>query len=80
MTQVGFETTIPVFERTKAVHGLDRAVTVIGRHHACLSIERPLFEKLRIFLHNFLPSVTSSFVLLPRPKKTSDKVFMVLDR
>jgi hypothetical protein len=28
---VGFEPTIPVFERAKTVHALDLAVTVIGR-------------------------------------------------
>jgi hypothetical protein len=30
MSRVGFEPMIPVFERAKAVHALDRAVTVIG--------------------------------------------------
>jgi hypothetical protein len=30
MHQVAFEPTIPVFERAKTVHVLDRAVTVIG--------------------------------------------------
>jgi hypothetical protein len=30
MSQVGFELTIPVFERAKTVDGLDRAATVIG--------------------------------------------------
>jgi hypothetical protein len=30
MSPVGFEPTIPVFERAKAVHALDRAATVIG--------------------------------------------------
>jgi hypothetical protein len=30
MPQVRFEPTIPVFERAKAVHALDRAATVIG--------------------------------------------------
>jgi hypothetical protein len=30
MPQVGFESTIPVFERAKTVHALDRAATVIG--------------------------------------------------
>jgi hypothetical protein len=30
MPQVGFEPTIPVFERAKMVHALDRLVTVIG--------------------------------------------------
>jgi hypothetical protein len=29
MPQAGFETTTPVFERTKTLHSLDRAVTVI---------------------------------------------------
>jgi hypothetical protein len=31
MPQVGFEPTIPVFERGKAVHALDGAATVIGK-------------------------------------------------
>jgi hypothetical protein len=30
MPYVGFETTIPAFERAKTVHALDRAATVIG--------------------------------------------------
>jgi hypothetical protein len=30
MPQVGFEPTIPVFERAKRVHDIDRAATVIG--------------------------------------------------
>jgi hypothetical protein len=30
MPRVGFEPTIPVFERAKTVHDLDRAATVIG--------------------------------------------------
>jgi hypothetical protein len=30
MPRVGFEPTIPTFERAKAVHALDRAATVIG--------------------------------------------------
>jgi hypothetical protein len=30
MRRVGFEPTIPVFERVKTVHALDRAATVIG--------------------------------------------------
>jgi hypothetical protein len=30
MRRVGLETTTTVFERAKAVHALDRAVTVIG--------------------------------------------------
>jgi hypothetical protein len=30
MPRVGFEPTIPVFERAKTVHALDRAATLIG--------------------------------------------------
>jgi hypothetical protein len=30
MPQVGFEPTIPVFERAKTVHALDRMATVMG--------------------------------------------------
>jgi hypothetical protein len=30
MSQTGFEPTIRVFERAKAVHALERAATVIG--------------------------------------------------
>jgi hypothetical protein len=33
MPQVGFEPTIPVFERAKTVHALDRAANVIGRNN-----------------------------------------------
>jgi hypothetical protein len=32
MSQMRFEHTIPLFERRKAVHALDRAATVIGKH------------------------------------------------
>jgi hypothetical protein len=37
MPWVGFEPTIPVFERAKTAHALDRAAAVIGRY---LSVER----------------------------------------
>jgi hypothetical protein len=30
MRRVGFEPTVPVFERAKTIHALDRAVTLIG--------------------------------------------------
>jgi hypothetical protein len=33
MPRVGFESTIPVFERAKTVHASDRAATVIGREN-----------------------------------------------
>jgi hypothetical protein len=31
MPRVGFEHTIPAFERTKTVHALDRAANMIGK-------------------------------------------------
>jgi hypothetical protein len=31
MPRVGFEPTIPVFERAKTIHALDLAASVIGR-------------------------------------------------
>jgi hypothetical protein len=31
MPRVGFELTIPIFERAKTVHALERAATVVGR-------------------------------------------------
>jgi hypothetical protein len=37
MPRVGFEPTIPVFERTKIIHALDRATTVIG-HKRSISL------------------------------------------
>jgi hypothetical protein len=33
MPRVGFEPTIPVFERAKTNHALDHAATVIGKAH-----------------------------------------------
>jgi hypothetical protein len=33
---MGFEPTIPVFERAKTVHDLDRAAAVIGSHKASI--------------------------------------------
>jgi hypothetical protein len=36
MPRVGFETTIPVFERPKTVHALDCAATVVGHCWLCL--------------------------------------------
>jgi hypothetical protein len=37
MPRVGFEPTIPAFERAKTVHSLDRAATVIGNSSDCLT-------------------------------------------
>jgi hypothetical protein len=33
MPQMGFEPTIPAFEREKTVHALDRAASVVGKAH-----------------------------------------------
>jgi hypothetical protein len=38
MPRVGFEPTIPVLERAKTVHGLDRAATVIGQIYLLLYV------------------------------------------
>jgi hypothetical protein len=56
MPWVRFEPTIPVFERTKTVHALERAATVIGT--ACIHLLIPLqgygkfFFALGNYLHN----------------------------
>jgi hypothetical protein len=47
MPQVGFETTIPVFEQAKTVHALDRAATVIGLHIDDTDVYKPIFETLQ---------------------------------
>jgi hypothetical protein len=47
MSQVGFELTIPVFERAKTVHALDRAANVIG------SIKYGSYNKLQLYLKRY---------------------------
>jgi hypothetical protein len=37
MPQIWFEPTVPVFERAKTVHALNRAATVIGYEHTSAS-------------------------------------------
>jgi hypothetical protein len=39
MPSVGFEPTIPVFERAKTVHALDRAATVTGPLHVVIGMK-----------------------------------------
>jgi hypothetical protein len=46
MPGVGFERTIPVFERAKIFHTLDRAVTVISRKSFAFTLMRALEERL----------------------------------
>jgi hypothetical protein len=43
---VGFEPTIPVFERAKTVHALDRAANVVGSHDIKTRVLNMLDTKL----------------------------------
>jgi hypothetical protein len=45
MSRVGFEPTIPVFQREKTVHALDRAATAIGVH-IFSEIQRTIISEL----------------------------------
>jgi hypothetical protein len=40
--RVGFEPTIPAFERAKTVHALDRVATVIGSKHVAGTKTKPV--------------------------------------
>jgi hypothetical protein len=53
MPRVGFEPTIPVFERAKTVHALDGATTVIGRQRWVNNIKIGLKEILYDYVKNF---------------------------
>jgi hypothetical protein len=44
MPRVGFESTIPAFERTKTVHASDRAATVISSFSVDTGIKQPPHE------------------------------------
>jgi hypothetical protein len=46
MPRVGFELTIPAFERAKTVHALDHAVTVIGKAMEISYLKQKAFWKL----------------------------------
>jgi formylmethanofuran dehydrogenase subunit E len=46
MPRVGFEPTIPVFERAKTFHALDCAATAIGYQHNT-SLKSPLSLSMR---------------------------------
>jgi hypothetical protein len=49
MSQVGFEPTIPVCERAKTVHALERAATVIGYSENPTKPINPLREQMHSF-------------------------------
>jgi hypothetical protein len=47
MSRIGFEPTIPAFERAKAVHAVDRAATVISKMNT-FSIVTYLLQKVHV--------------------------------
>jgi hypothetical protein len=54
MPGVGFELTIPVFERAKTFHTLDRAATVIGprvNNGSKFELDISLFQKMLLLYH-----------------------------
>jgi hypothetical protein len=63
MSRVGFEPTIPVFERAKTVHSIDSAATVIYLLHLLIHITLPFMSKSPMCSHHFTHS-DYSFVCL----------------
>jgi hypothetical protein len=55
MPRVGFEPTIPVFERPKTVHALDGAATVIGMKLE--SLNENLTQHVLQMITKFIPHV-----------------------
>jgi hypothetical protein len=56
MPRVGFDPTIPAFERAKTVHALYCAATVIGKEHICqceINFEIP---KIEVYTYRERPS------------------------
>jgi hypothetical protein len=51
--QVGFEPTIPAFQREKTVHALDRAATVTGNIRTTRSKTKPNYDQEMSLLHGF---------------------------
>jgi hypothetical protein len=54
MPRVGFEPMVPVFEREKTVHALDRAATMIGQLYPTLrlnNIASPLKNSFEGFIY-----------------------------
>jgi hypothetical protein len=66
MPWIGFEPTIPAFERAERVHTLDRAPTVIGIHNSYPSLNAINWLKKwsKLFLISYvLPSLSRNFQL-----------------
>jgi hypothetical protein len=70
MPRVGFEPTIPVFERAKTVHVLDRAATVIG-NYALYSPQPNVLFFYRDF--SFSPTLLLLFRTFPPHKHSQQK-------
>jgi hypothetical protein len=70
MPSVGFEPTILVFERAKAVHGLDRAATVIG-----ITVTNELKRTWTLYFH-----VASFQIWLEMLKETTNIVSFLLGK
>jgi hypothetical protein len=72
MPQVEFEPAIPVFERAKAVHVLDRAASVIGTWNITVLFKYPNDRKICDFIYrehkvcdfNFYKIILGIFLLL----------------
>jgi hypothetical protein len=66
MPRVGFEPTIPMFERTKKVHALDRSGTVIGiltpYHPEILILMEILNMNMSLRFNYFCLKRTTSFL------------------
>jgi hypothetical protein len=64
MPQMGFEPTIPMFERAKTVHALDCVASVIGTKYMYLYISATIIKK--VWLHNLKRySFGSKYVKVP---------------
>jgi hypothetical protein len=63
MPQVGFKPTIPVFERAKRVHALDRAAAVIGLDN---TTNMNLIKNVD-YMINFCVSTTTGYLWVYEP-------------
>jgi hypothetical protein len=70
MPRVRFEPTIPVFERAKTVHALDRATTVIGSR-LMLGREIIIIIIIIIIIMAPQPFVVESYQLCKRSRNSS---------
>jgi hypothetical protein len=59
MPRMGFEPTIPVFERAKTVHALDRAATVFGSYKTAkfVAMGSSVSSRLSMILRSYFLSL-----------------------